>query len=159
LVRVALGGSFFLPQASPPDTHEDLWDLEPYYDEQKASLDIPKADFVDATGKPLLQQLFTDTLINAEVLLQAGNSAAIARVMQRCVDVEGRVVGDYNANPLLNTIMYECKFGNGTTKAYAINTIATNITWSLMLMDIKNLLFYHIIDHKQSGDVTLMEDK
>ena len=83
-----------------PTLVTQLWDLEPYYDEQEAPLDIPDADFVDATGKPLLQQSFTDTLINAEVLLQADNSAAIAKVMQRCVDDEGRAVGDYNENPL-----------------------------------------------------------
>ena len=60
-----------------------------------------------STQKPLLQQLFTDTLINAEVLLQADDSAAIAKVMQRCVDDESRVVGNYNEHLLLNTIMYE----------------------------------------------------
>ncbi len=53
---------------------------------------------MDATGKPLLQQSFTNTLINTEVLLQAGDSAAIAKVMQRCVDDEGRVVGNYDEN-------------------------------------------------------------
>ena len=81
LIRAALGDSISLPQAPLLDSHEDLWGLEPYYDEHEAPLDIPKADFVDATRKPLLQQSFTDTLINAEVLLQADNSAAIAKVM------------------------------------------------------------------------------
>ena len=100
LIRANLGDSISLPQVPLPAVHEDLWDLEPYYDEHEAPLDIPDADFVDATGKPLLQQSFTDTLINAEVLLQADNSAAIAKVMHRCVDDEGRAVGDYNENPL-----------------------------------------------------------
>ena len=130
LIRANLGDSISLPQAPLPAVHKDLWDFEPYYDEQETPLDILDADFVDATRKPLLQQLFTDTLINAEVLLQAEDSAAIAKVMQRCVDDKGRVVGDYNENPLLNTIMYECEFGDGTTKAYAANTIATNICCS-----------------------------
>jgi hypothetical protein len=81
LICANLGDSISLPQAPLPSVHEDLWDLEPYYDVQEAPLDIPNADFVDATGKPLLQQLFTYTLINAEVLLQADDSAAIAKVM------------------------------------------------------------------------------
>ena len=159
LIRAALGDLISLPQAPLPDAHEDLWDLEPYYDEQEALLDIPEVDFVDATGKPLLQQLFTDTLINAKVLLQADNSAAIAKVMQRCVDDEGRVVGNYNDNPLLNSIMYECEFGDGTTSAYAANTIATNIYTESDADMHSNLLLNHIIDHKKSGDATLMEDK
>ena len=107
LIRANLGDSISLPQAPLPAVHQDLWDFEPYYDEQETPLDILDADFVDATRKPLLQQLFTDTLINAEVLLQAEDSAAIAKVMQRCVDDESRLVGNYNEHLLLNTIMYE----------------------------------------------------
>ncbi len=98
-------------------------------------------------------------MINAEVLLQADDSAAIAKVMQRCVDDEGRVVGNYNENSLLNTIMYECEFGDGTTKAYAANTIATNIYMESDADGHSSLLLYHIVDHKKSGDATLMEDK
>jgi hypothetical protein len=129
LICAALGNLISLPQAPLPDLHEDLWDLEPYSDESEVPLDISEADFVDATGKSLLQQSFTNTLINTEVLLQAGDSAAIAKVMQRCVDDEGKVVGNYysNSNPLLNTMMYECKFDDGTSNAYAANTIASNI--------------------------------
>ena len=133
--------------------------MEPYYDEQEAPLDIPDAYFVDATGKPLLQQSFTDTLINAEVLLQSDDSAAIAKVMRRCVDDEGRVVGGYNENPFLNTIMYEYEFGDGTTKAYATNTIATNIYMESDADGHSSLLLYHIVDHKKSGNATSMEDK
>jgi hypothetical protein len=135
-----------------------LWDLEPYSDSE-VPLDIPEADFVDATGKPLLQQSFTDTLINTEVLLTAGDSAAIAKVMRRCVDDEGKVMGNYDSNPLLNTMMYECEFGDGTTKAYAANTIASNIYQESDADGYSNLLLYHIIDHKRSGDATSMEDK
>jgi hypothetical protein len=54
LIRAALGNSISLPQAPLPDSHEDLWDLEPYSDKLEVPLDIPEADFVDATGKSLL---------------------------------------------------------------------------------------------------------
>ncbi len=92
-------------------------------------------------------------------LLQAGDRAAIAKVMQRCVDDEGKVVGNYDSNRLLNTMMYECKFGNGTTKAYAANTIASNIYQESDADGHSSLLLYHIIDHKRSDDAILMEDK
>jgi hypothetical protein len=62
-------------------------------------------------------------------------------------------------NPLLNTIMYECEFGDGTTKTYAANTIATNIYMGSDADRHSSLLLYHIVDHKKSGDATLMEDK
>ena len=92
--------------------------------------------------------MFTDTLINAEVLLQADNSAAIAKVMWRSVDDEGRVVGDYNENPLLNMIIYECEISDGTTKAYAANTIPTNIYMESDADGHSILLLCHIVDHK-----------
>ena len=62
-------------------------------------------------------------------------------------------------NPLLNTIMYECEFGDGTTKAYAANTINANIYMESDTDGHSGLLLYHIVDHKKSGDATLMEDK
>jgi hypothetical protein len=128
-------------------------------DKSEVPLDIPEADFVETTGKSLLQQSFTDTLINTEVLLQAGDSAAIAKAMQRFVGDDGKVVGNYDLNPLLNTMMYECKFGDDTTKAYAANTIASNIYQKSDADRHSILLLYHIIDHKHSGDAISMEDK
>jgi hypothetical protein len=54
LICANLGDSISLPQAPLPAVHDNLWDLEPYYGEQEAPLDIPDSDFVDATRKPLL---------------------------------------------------------------------------------------------------------
>ncbi len=68
-------------------------------------------------------------------------------------------MGNYDSNPLLNTMMYECEFGNGTTKAYAANTIASNIYQESNADGHSSLLLYHIIDHKRSGDAILMEGK
>jgi hypothetical protein len=69
------------------------------------------------------------------------------------------MVGNFNENLLLNTIMYECEFGDGTTKAYATNTIATNIYMESDADEHSSLLLYHIVDHKKSGHTTSMEDK
>ena len=46
----------------------------------------------------------TDTLINAEVLLPREDSQAIAKVVRRMVDSEGKLIGEHNDNPLLNTL-------------------------------------------------------
>ena len=91
LICANLGDSISLLQAPLPAVHKDWWDLEPYYDEQEPPLDIPDADFVDATGKPLLQQLFTDTLINAEVLCYKQTSVLL--LPKLCKDVLTMKVG------------------------------------------------------------------
>ncbi len=85
--------------------------MEPYGDNDEGnSFLMPEADFVDAAGKPLLQQSFTDTLINIDVLLPKGEGDALAKVMQRSVDSNDKVIGEFDENPLLNTFLYKCKF-------------------------------------------------
>ncbi len=80
-------------------------------------------------------------MINAEVLLPSGDSMAIAMVVRCCVDDEGRLIGTFNDNPLLNTLLYECEFEDGTTRAYSANTIASNIFTELMQMVTRALYF------------------
>lgn len=121
---------------------------------------IPEADFVDATGKPILQQSFADTLINAEVLLPHDESSALATVLRRTVDmIDGNMIGTYNDNPLLNTMVYDCVFPDGTTKEYAANIIAENIYKGVDFEGFANPSSYVIVDHKCSQDAISMDDK
>jgi hypothetical protein len=69
----------------------------------------------------------TDVLINAEVLLSKDDSTALARVIRRAVDSNGKVIGEWDSNPILNTLVYECEFNDGTIKKYSANVIASNI--------------------------------
>jgi hypothetical protein len=82
-----------------------------------------------------------------------------AKVMRRSVDSNEKVIGEFNENPLLNTILYKCKFEDGTTKAYTAKTIASNIFQEPDADDFLSLFLYHIIDHKRSGKTILIEDK
>ncbi len=158
-ITAILGDSVSAPTGPLPDQVEDPYDLEPYGDDEGDLFVMPEADFVDAAGKPMLQQSFTDTLINIDVLLPKGEGDALAKVMWRCVDSNGKVIGEFNENPLLNTILYKCKFEDGTTKAYTANMIASNIFQDLDADGFLSLFLYHIIDHKRSGKAVLMEDK
>ncbi len=47
--------------------------------------------------------------------------------MQRSVDSNGKVIVEFNENPLLNTMLYKWEFEDGTMKAFTANTIASNI--------------------------------
>jgi hypothetical protein len=110
-------------------------------------------------GSPLMAHLLTDTLINAEVLLPLEDSQAIARVVRQMVDSEGKLIGENNDNPLLNTLVYECKFNDGTTREYAANTIASNIFMESIADGFSSSFLYHIVDHKSSGEAIKMADK
>jgi hypothetical protein len=99
----------------------------PYEDEVEAPAVMPHADLTDSSGKPINQQSMTDLLINAEVLLPQGESEQLAKVLRRSVDEEGKLIGTFNDNPILNTLVYEVEFPDGTVKEYAANIIAENI--------------------------------
>ena len=62
------------------------------------------------SSKPILQQSLADTLIIAEVKLPQGESEVLAKVLRRSVDEDGKVIGCYNENPILNTIVYDLEF-------------------------------------------------
>ena len=123
-----LGDSIKLPSMAMPDFAEQDWDAEPYDDDEvEKPLELFEADLVYADGKPILMHSLTDILINAKVLLDHGDSAALAKITRQAVDSDGKVIGKWDSNPILNTWVYECEFNDGTIKKYAANIIASNI--------------------------------
>ena len=106
-----------------------------------------------------MMHLLTDVLINAEVLLDVGDSAALAQVVCWAVDSDGKVIGKWDSNPILNTLVYECEFNDGTIKEYAANIIASNIYEEGDANRFLSLFLHQIIDHKSSGEAIKLEDK
>jgi hypothetical protein len=133
--------------------------LDPYEDDDEVLPFIPDADLKDAAGNLFEVCSVADALINTEVMLPNGDSMAIAKVVCRGVDNEGCLVGTFNDNPLLNTLLYDCKFDDGMTQAYSANTIATNIFMESDADSYSSSLLYEIVDHKSSGEATKMDDK
>ncbi len=82
-ITAILGDSVSIPNGPLSDQVEDPYDLEPYGDDEDDSFLMPEADFVDAADKTILQQSFTDTLININVLLPKGEGDALTKVMRR----------------------------------------------------------------------------
>jgi len=50
-----------------------------------------------------------------------------ARVKGRTRNALGQEIDTYNENPMMNTMIYEVEFQDGTIKEYATNVIADNI--------------------------------
>ena len=101
----------------------------------------------------------TDVLINADVLLDHGDSAALAQVIRRAVDSDGKVIGSWDSNPILNTLVYQCEFNDGTIKEYAANVIASKIYEEGDTGGFSSLLLHQIFDHKSTGEAVKLEDK
>ena len=68
-----------------------------------------------------------DKLLSAHVLLPRGEEVEHGKVIGRKCDQDSCPVGYSNANPLLNTRVYEVEFQDGYIQEYLANTIADNI--------------------------------
>ena len=50
-----------------------------------------------------------------------------AKVICRNIYINGNIIGNFDENPLFNSLMYDVKFPGGTVKHYAANVISENI--------------------------------
>ena len=74
-------------------------------------------------------------------------------VKERHTNTNGEVIGQFDVNPLLNNIIYDVEFADGTIKAYAANVIAQNM-YAAMSDDGKcRQVIESILDHRTDQDV------
>ena len=127
-IKLCYGDSFTLPdkikeQWENPQEEDETFDL-PF---NEVGPLVPEADIVDKHGNPLHPKSVTDIIVNAEVMLPQGEDMRMAKVIKRNVDPDGKVLGDYNDIPALNTILYDVQFPDGAIKPYSANITAENM--------------------------------
>ena len=127
--------------------NEDKVEYTPYEDEDGAPHSIPENEASDASGKPLFQQSVTDTLKQAEILLPHGEELLADKLIQHTLDENGKVMGKRSENPMLNTLMYDVEFSDGTIRPYAANFITDNIYVQVDSEGIRTNIIDTIIDH------------
>ena len=112
----------------PPESQSSESIYEDYEDDDELAAVSPDIeDVVDINGKLLNQQPVYDKLINAEVTLQLDKKVATGTVRRRANDINGQVIGTYDDNPFLNTMIYEVEFPDGEVREYGANLIAENM--------------------------------
>ena len=162
-IRQEHGDSFTLPTdlAGQPLPDPNNFAGEPLIIEKRHdSTSMPQADAVDSTGQPILQQSMTDTLINAEVMFPQGeDDTQMAKVVGRSVDSKGQVIGQWNENKLLNTLVYDVEFPDGNIKKYAANVIAENVLNQCDIDGHYTTTMKSIVNHRRDGDAVRMADK
>jgi hypothetical protein len=75
------------------------------------------------------------------------------KVTKRAVDHEGKVVGSYDNNPYLNSMIYEVEFPDGQMKEYAANIIAENMLTQVDSEGYSTTLMEGIIDYSKDTAV------
>ena len=103
-------------------------ETERYEDEDEPAKPIPDIEeTVDANGHPLNQLPAYDRLLHAEVQLQHDDWVTTGKVKHQASGLDGNMVGKYDNNPMLNSIMYEVEFADRTVKEYGANIIAEDM--------------------------------
>ena len=117
-------------------------------------------DIVDSTGKMLNQQPAYDKLINAEILLQLDDQPAMGKVIGRTIGDNGKMMGSYDPNPILNSIVYDVEFPDGQVKEYAANILAENMLAQVDQNGHSTLMMKEIVDYrKDSATAVPMSDR
>ena len=107
------GSSVNPPATTQPDPDE-FDDFDEYEDDDEEARVVPDIeDTVDANGKLFNQQPVYDQIINAEVSLQMGDDMTTGKVKKRAGGPGGTVMGSYDNNPYLNSMIYEVEFPDG----------------------------------------------
>ena len=130
IIKLKLGDCMSLPPTpvnKPPPSEINAHSYDSRNSDEEEPRDMVDEDPVDENGTPVFENSFGDTLINAEVLLPQGEDLQKARVMKRRINTDGNEIGTYDSNPLLNSIIYEVEFPDGTVRDYGANVIAENL--------------------------------
>ena len=83
---------------------------------QQEPIKILGEDPLDLNGRPVFEKPINDYLIHAEVMLPKGEQVSTGRVTGRSKGIDRSHVGTYNANPLLNSVVYDVEFPDSVVK-------------------------------------------
>ena len=143
-----LGDSISKPVKYKPSDHVKYFD-----EDEPNSLHLPNDnDPVDDRGVSIFEKPITDLWINAELNLPQGEEMRKAKVIGRSKNKNGEVIGTYDANPILNTTIYDVEFPDGEIREYAANVIAENLYSQVDIEGHSVQVLDAIIDFKKDGN-------
>jgi hypothetical protein len=128
------------------DEDDDEVDKEPFKPEAR----IPDVDEFEAD--------VYDKLLLAEPLLPRGATLIPARVIGCNRDTDGNPIGNYHANPLLNTRIYLVEFDDGHVAKYGANAIAEAIYNQVDDNGFQESLFTDIIGHRKNDNEAMSDE-
>ena len=153
IILKKLGDPIFTPPSLP------VQDFVPYSDGELDPPLILDEDPVTPTGKAMFEKPLTDMIINAELSLPQGELMQPAKVIGRYKDAHGKIVGTYDTNPLMNTLVYDVKFTDGDVREFSANIICEN-----MYSQVDNEGFHHdildsVVDCRKNSDAISNDNK
>ena len=126
--------------------------FEPYDEDVEVKLEAqPDADDIDFDTY--------NKFISAEVLLPDGIGTSLGKVTRRKHNADGVPIGQGNANPFLDTSVYEVELADGRIKDYSANVLAEHIYSQVDDAGRRHLVLKELVDHKKDATAVTQEDK
>ena len=117
-------------------------------DEEESQEKLEVEDVVDSTGRLINQQPLHDVLLHSELYVQHGDEYVVGKVARRALNPDGKVVGSYDPDPFLNSIIYEVELPDGSIKEVGANIIAENILSQVDEDGFSTTLMEAIVDYR-----------
>ncbi len=91
-------------------------------------------------------------------MIETAGGKVKTKIVGRKHDPDGNLIGTYNSNLILNTIVYHTEFPDGFISEYAANIIPESIYNQVNDDGYENKLFDSIIDHEYKSPFTDITD-
>ena len=97
-------------------------------------------------GTALFEQPIIDHLIHAELNLPKGEEMKKLKVVGRSKGNDGNIIGKYDSNPMINTMVYDAEFPDASIHKYGENLIAENMYSQVYSEGFSCSILYRILD-------------
>ena len=127
IIKDKLGDAMTKPNKPSP------YSFIPYYD---GDLDPPALHEVDedpdqTNGTVVFEHPITNQCIHTELNLHRGEEMKKAKLVGRYKDNYVNIIDKYDSNPMLNTMVYDVDFPDGTIHKYRANLIDDNMYYQV----------------------------
>ena len=155
-----LGDSLSTPPSTVKPESSDPFAFDPRESDDAEPIGWLDGDPIDPSDKKaIFEHSLSDVLIGAEVLLPQGEKLTSARVKSRHTDENGDITGQYDTNPLLNSLIYDVEFPDGTVHEYAANIITEHMYSTIDENGFSTLILDCILDHSKDDSAVSKADK
>jgi hypothetical protein len=131
---------------------EDLTPELPHMEDQETD------DLDDQTPDEVTPEA-GDDYVNADISLPKGGSMARGRVIRRKRDVDGNSTGRANANPILDTRIYDVEFDEGDVTELTANMIAQAMYAQCDPDGNQYMLLDQLIDHRKKDNAISLSEQ
>ena len=76
----------------------------------------------------------------------------MATVLRCSIDADGNIIGTFDTNPNLNTLIYDVKFPDGAVKQYAANVIAERVLMQVDFNGYNSCVLDKLVLHKRMAN-------